>query len=186
MEPVFLSFSVTSHNDIFYVLFGILTLYFSINKSKVLSLLVAPIFFVISCLTSEWMFVLLGPILLLVYSLKIVKLGINNLLKSSGLIALFVSYLSIFLLPQVWDIYYTGTRFNPIDKFKLFFNIDNISYVLSRVFNLTDNQVLNSIILYSFIVGSFLIVLGLLKPKLILAEKICSYSQPSFFSTFDW
>ena len=53
VEPVFLSFSVTSHNDIFYVLFGILTLYFSISKSKVLSLLVVPVFFVISCLTSE-------------------------------------------------------------------------------------------------------------------------------------
>lgn len=159
LEPRFLSFSITTHNDIFVVLTGLSSLYLSLSKSKIAYVLLTPIIFMLSCLASDWIYVLIGPALLFIYASRISRSNLSKLKKYVLAIMIITAYTSVFFIPQVQGAYYSGTRFNPIEKVAIFLKLDLLDYVLGEIFSISENQLLNTFFRYFVYFGIISIII---------------------------
>jgi hypothetical protein len=148
-EPLFLSYSIVPHSDIFAVALGLATLYLVFSKtSKVSYVLSLTLFYVVSLTRPEFFVVFLFPILLF-YLLKLLKeFSIRAMIKS-------VFFLSLFVLPALWvSVEYSYvTRFDIIEKFTLFLKPDLLNLTLENLFTLYDNTFLNLVFLAFIMLG---------------------------------
>jgi Dolichyl-phosphate-mannose-protein mannosyltransferase len=153
--PLFQSYSITLHDDIFAISMGFASLYF-IMKPKLANIVLATAFFTISILTRYDML----PIFVIPFVFGIVtfirnKTGWNLNPISSGLIVILLIEIA-YIAAQGY--YHSITRFNPLERFIVFVRPDIIQLALKNSIAITGNQLLDNIYLGSIIFGISLFI----------------------------
>lgn len=166
--PIFLTYSIVLHNDIFALAMGFVSVYFSL-KPRLTNIIIALIFLSIASLTRfDIYFLFLIPFLinliryltkklytifnssLLVHYTSIQKIShfrenrsLGTLLIISVCVVIFI--VIPFLIGQ--DYYFSITRFDPIERLSLFLTYDSISMVWTDSVDVTDDDFLNKLFL---------------------------------------
>ena len=189
--PLFQSYSITLHNDIFAVSMGFASLYF-IMKLKPANIAVATAFFIISILTRYDML----PIFVIPFVFGVItfirnKTGWNLHPISTGLIAVLLIEIA-YIAAQGY--YHSITRFNPVERFIVFVRPDIIQMVLKSSIAITGNELLDNIYFGFIIFGIFLFIfvhrakfLAILRSreyKLKEADTTALYLTFAFFTSF--
>jgi hypothetical protein len=158
VEPIFLSLSITTHNDVFALVSGLVALYSSFSKRKILYLLVGPLAFLVTVLSKSFLYVVLGIPLLFVYSFRILGAQSSKRLRITLIVVLLTCYFVVPFSPIAQSYYYAQTRFDPLTKALLFLKPDILNLVISKTFLFTSVAFLNMISIVFFIIGSFMAI----------------------------
>jgi hypothetical protein len=151
--PLFQSYAITLHNDIFAASMGFTSLYFIVKPNSV-NLLLAALFFFLAVLTRPDAFLIyiipfsIGTIL---WTRK--KTGWNFHPLSMGIIIIILIQIA-YVSTQGY--YYSTTRFNPLQKFILFLRPDVIKSVWEGSISITGNDLLDTVYPYLILIGIFL------------------------------
>jgi hypothetical protein len=151
--PLFQSYAITLHNDIFAASMGFTSLYF-IVKPKLVNLVLAALFFFSAVLTRPDAF----PIFILPISIGTIiwirkKTGWNLHPVSTGIIIIIlieIAYVSM------QGYYYSTTRFNPLQRFILFLRPDVIKVIWEGSIAITGNDLLDTVYPYLILIGILL------------------------------
>lgn len=140
-EPLFLSYSIVPHNDIFVVAMGLAALYLATSENVKFHYFLSLIPFYIAIFTRpEFLMVLVFPILIfsLLKHLKAVSVRTTIELVFSS---------SLFVLPFIWvySLHPRVTRFSPIQKFSLFLKPELLQLTLESLFKFYDQTLLDQI-----------------------------------------
>ena len=152
-EPLFLSYSIVPHNDVFAIAMGITALYLATSDTK-FGYILSPFFYYIAIITR--------PELSLVLVVPIFLFPIFKLLKTRSVrtVTTFVLSIFVYILPLLWVFNYAQnlTRFGIIEKFTLFLTPELLKKTLAFSLSFYDESLLNQAIFSFIVVG---IVLGL-------------------------
>ena len=154
-EPLFLSYSIVPHNDVFSIAMGLAALHFATSDKK-FGYFLSPFLFYIAILTRpELSLVLVVPILSFL-ALKLLKT------RSLQTVMYFVLSIFVYILPLVWayNVAQTWTRFEVVEKFTLFLTPELLRKTLESSLSFYDQPLLNHAV-FSFIALG--VMLGLLK-----------------------
>jgi Dolichyl-phosphate-mannose-protein mannosyltransferase len=154
--PLFQSYSITLHNDIFAVSMGFASLYF-IMKPRFVNIVLAISLFVVSTLTRFDM--------LPVFIIPLVFGTITFIRNKTGwkfLHPIFMGLLAILLIEMAYLVlqgyYQSITRFNPVEKFILFVRADIIQVVLKDSISITGIELINNLYFYLILIGVLLLL----------------------------
>jgi hypothetical protein len=169
--PLFQSYSITLHNDIFAVSMGFTSLYF-IMKPKLANIVLATAFLIVSVLTRYDML----PIFVIPFVFGIItyirnKTGWNLNPISSGLIVILLIEIA-YLAAQGY--YHSITRFNPLERFIVFVRPDIMWMALKSSIAITGNQLLDNIY-FGFIVSSICLFIFAQRAKLLAIVRSRDY-----------
>jgi len=149
--PIFLSYSIVPHNDVFAMAMGLAGLYLATSDSK-LAYILSPI--------PVYIAIFVRPELSIVFVLPIL---IYSILKTLGNYSFkpfsrFVYYLCIYVVPILWVYNYanTFTRYGTLEKFTLFVTPNLISKTLFYTFSFYNSSVLNQVFMFFIIFGVIL------------------------------
>ena len=151
--PLFQSYAITLHNDIFAASMGFTSLYF-IVKPKLVNLVLAMLFFFLAVLTRPDAF----PIYIIPLSIGTImwirkKTGWNLHPLSTGIILIILIEVAYVTMQGY---YYSTTRFNPLEKFILFLRFDIIKVVWEGSIAITGNDLLDTLYPYLILIGILL------------------------------
>jgi len=150
--PLFVSFSMTFHDDIFALAMGFTSLYFSINCKRLVNVALAGffVFLAVSTRFDSGVFVIPFLIGFTLYTSK--KLDIKFYILLIIVITAFMLVLFYTaqtttegLFPQKFD--------NHIEQLLFFMTFDNMNMVLESIFELTSSETLNNLYLGFVLVG---------------------------------
>jgi Dolichyl-phosphate-mannose-protein mannosyltransferase len=148
--PLFQSYAITLHNDIFAASMGFTSLYLII-KPKLVNLLLATLFFFLAILTRPDTFpIYIIPLLL----------GITIWIRKStgwNVHPIFTAMIIVIVIGVVYigmqNYYYSTTRFNPIQKFVLFIRLDTLRAIWESSVAITGNDLLDTFYPYIIAIG---------------------------------
>lgn len=153
-NPLFLSYSIVPHNDVFTIAMGLTALYL-VTSDKKFGYLLAPFFFYIAVFTRpEFSLIMVVPILIF-HILKL--LGTLSIHAKTKLF----SFILVYTLPLLLFYNYaqTFTRFGVIEKFAIFLTPGLLTKTLNLSFSFSTQPLLNQVVFSFATVG---IILGLL------------------------
>jgi hypothetical protein len=151
--PLFQSYAITLHNDIFAASMGFTSLYF-IVKPKLVNLLLAALFFFLAVLTRPDAF----PIYIIPLSIGTIiwirkKTGWNLHPLSTGIIIIILIEIAY---ASMQGYYYSTTRFNPLQKILLFLRPDIVKVIWEGSIAITGNDLLDALYPYLILIGILL------------------------------
>jgi hypothetical protein len=140
--PLFQSYAITLHNDIFAVSMGFTSLYF-ILKPKLVNVILATLFFFLAILTRPDAFpIFVIPLLIGTFIWIRKKTGWNLHPLLIGIIIIIpigIAYIAM------QDYYYSTTRFNPLEKIILFLRPAVIKTIWEDSIAITGNDLLDTL-----------------------------------------
>jgi len=163
LEPILLSFSITTHNDVFAMMNAMLSLNFAVSQRRILSTLGMPVTFLLAVWSKPFLYIVLGIPLILIYAYRILKSKKSRKLKIVVLLFGLTVYSLAPLSPFGQQYYYTQTRFDPITKVKIFLRPEIIQFVTDKIFLITNINFINITSQALFIVGNLLIAYAFAK-----------------------
>lgn len=145
-NPLFLSYSIVPHNDVFTIAMGLTALYL-VTSDKKFSYLLSPFFFYITIFTRpEFSLILVVPMLIF-HILKLLRtLSIHAKIK-------LIFFILVYTLPLllVYNYAQTFTRFGVIEKFAIFLTPELLRKTLDLSFSFYTQPLLNQVV-FSFVV----------------------------------
>lgn len=157
IEPIFLSFSITTHNDVFAMLNVVVSLSWALSQRRIFYVVGVPITFILAVLSKPFLYIVLGIPLILIYAHRIVKSNKSKRFKLAILLSILILYSSAPFFPSAQQYYYKQTRFDPIAKATIFLRPDIIRFVIDKTFLFTDIYFIDLSLQMLFIIGTLLI-----------------------------
>ena len=162
MEPIFLSFSITTHNDIFALMNAVVSLNWALSQRKIFYVLGVPVTFALAVQSKPFLYIVLGIPIILIYMHRIFRSKKSKrfrLALSLGILIIF----SLVPLSPFAQRYYSGiTRFDPITKATIFLRLEIIQFIIDRIFLLTNINFIDISFRVLFIVGNIVVFYVLL------------------------
>jgi len=183
MEPMFLSFSITTHNDVFAVMNAILSLNWALSKRKIFYFLGAPTTFMLAVSSKPFLYVVLGIPIILIYLHKILSSHMSKKFKLVLLVGGLVIFSLAPLSPFAQEYYFTQTRFDPIAKAAIFLRPKIIQFVIDQIFVLTSINFIDISFQALFIVGNLFVFYTLLS-RYRRKSKVANPGTPEFLPLF--
>jgi hypothetical protein len=157
-EPLFLTYSIVPHNDVFAVAMGLTAIYLATSNVR-FSYALGAVFFYFTVLTRPEFFPILAIPILFFFTAKLFRGRSRKSLAKLGLVV------AIYVLPSIWvyEVYATYTRFGLFERVNLFLTPDIFQFTLNFVFEFYDNVLLNNIFLAFVALGlilAFLTIAG--------------------------
>lgn len=142
-EPMFLSFSITTHNDIFALMSALVAISCALSNKKICFQFIAPLTLSIAVLAKPFLYIVLGFPFVCIYILRILKSAISREVKSLIILLIIAIFTLAPFSPIGQKYYYAQTRFDPLTKISIFLKPEIVLFVIEKVFSITNATYIN-------------------------------------------
>lgn len=163
IEPIFLSFSITTHNDVFAMMNAVASLNGALSQRRIFYMLGAPVTFTLAVLSKPFLYIVLGIVIILIYIHRILRSKKSKKFRLAVVLSILIIFSLAPLSSFAQQYYFRTTRFDPITKATIFLRPEILQFVIDKIFLLANVNFIDTSFRALFVIGNLLILYIFLK-----------------------